>query len=397
MMLFAQAIVVVIILSSITGAALLALLGSRFVLRNVWHTTDTNTLPPSISIVIPSLGGGSQLDDCLNALHRNMPRGANKVIVVLQQSSKSTADGVRAGWLGPVKMEVCEMEGKPSKSSAISLGLRSVETEWVLMLDSDVHVCSLIHMLLDSLADIDAVYGLILPTERQSDTLLERIGKADKVVSHGVWRVGRFATGLWPNLPGQCYAIRSSLLRGIYDDSMGHLDDMAITLNLVARRCRIRFVPAVVCFEKGRATWFGLLSQRVRWSIGLAQSFGKLQLSSDNFLGTLGCWAIHAWLYFGWPIFTAITSFVFVAVDRPLWALGMVCTFLVTWSLLAMVGNRVFIHVDPNYVPVKFVASAFPASCLIMLAQTLGLLAVPGFLLVELINPLFGYRLLYRR
>lgn len=388
---------IIVISCSVAGAALLALLGLRYVLNDVSRDESADASSPSVSIIIPSLGGGRRLAACLNALNSNMPPGARKVIVVLQQSAEPTAYDIRPDWTGSVELKVCEMDGNPSKSSAITLALRFVETEWVLLLDSDTRANSHLHKLFNSLATVDAAYGMILPVEQQTHTFLDRVVKADKVVSHGVWRLGRFAAGLWPNLPGQCYAIRTSLLCATYDGAMGHLDDLAVTLNLAAHRCRVRFVPAVVCFEEGRATWFGLLSQRARWTIGLVQSLGKVPLTADDRLSAVICWTIHAWLYFGWPLFSAGISFTLLALRCPFWAMIVAISFLLTWSLLTLIGNRVFSHIHPDFVPVKYGAAAFPASCLIMLAQVFGLVAAPGFLLAQAIKPLFGNQMLYRR
>ena len=396
-MFIAHLVVLLVISVSVVGAGFFALLGCRFIFRKVPCPTETNIGTPSVSIIIPSLGGGCQLDACLTALSRNMPAGVEKVSVILQRSSKSEGDGIRAGWGSPVELEVCEMDGSPSKSAAINLGLQSASTKWVLMLDSDTLVSPHIHRLFDSLDDTDAVYGMILPVDQGTDIFLNRVIKADKVVSHGVWRLGRFIAGLWPNLPGQCYAIRTEILQAIYDQQMGHLDDMAVTMKLAAMRARIKFVPAVVCFEEGRSTWFGLFSQRARWSIGLAQAFRKSLAGRDNLGYGIACWMIHSWIYLGWPLFTSGVCVSLVALGSPYWALVAASSFLLTWSLLVMAGNRIFMHLDTDYVPLGFASSAFPASCLILAAQTLGFVAAPGFLIVSAIRPRFGNHVLYRR
>jgi len=396
-MILANVIVVLVITASVAGSGFLALLGWKFITREVPCDLKTNIVTSSVSIIIPSLGGGCQLDACLVALSRNMPAVVEKVTVILQGASQCAVDGIRAGWGSSVELEVWEVKGTQSKSTAINLGLQSVSTGWVLLLDSDTQVGPHIHRLFDSLSDTDAVYGMILPVDKGADQLLDRVIKADKVVSHGVWRLGRFIAGLWPNLPGQCYAIRTEMLQAIYDQQMGHLDDMAVTMKLAARGARIKFVPAVVCFEEGRSTWLGLFSQRARWTIGLAQAISKSLASRNNRVDVIACWIIHSWIYLGWPLFTSAVCIALVALGSPFCALAVVLSFLITWSLLVMAGNRVFTHLDTNYAPVRFASSAFPASCLILLAQTLGFLAAPCFLLVYAVRPHFGNRVLYRR
>jgi len=392
-----ESLVVSVISCSVVAATMLAILGCRLARKMPSIRVDAKIGPPQVTIVIPSLGGGKQLRLCFEALKRNMPACVSKVIVSLQQVSQTTEREIQAAWQHSVALEVCEIKGRPSKSVAISLALRSVHTEWVLLLDSDAQVSSELHKLLEYLDDADAAYGMLLPVEQNADTFLNCVVKADKVVSHAVWRLGRFAAGLWPNLPGQCYAIRCSLLRSIYDETMGHLDDMAVTLRLAARRSRVRFVPVVVSFEEGRSTWGGLISQRARWSIGLVQSLTKIHWLSKGAMRSVACWMIHAWLYFGWPLFTCGVSLAFYFVGRPLFALGIAIAFLASWSLLVVAGNRVFSLILPNYIPVKWATSAFPASCVIMLAQTLGFVSAPGFLAIRAIKPLFGNRALYKR
>ena len=232
-------------------------------------------LPPleGVTVVVPAMGSHVRLLRCLLGLARASAYRLEKVVVVLQSAPPQAPSEIIAHWKGNCLLQVVDMGANAGKALAITRGLREVLTEWVALVDSDVEVEPDFLDLLVSQAHLaDAAYGVIASAGTGRRVALDAIVRADKAVSHGVWRLSRLALGLGPNIPGQCYVVRRSHLEEIYNGTFGHLDDLCVSLMLLAHGTKLAFVPAVVASEEGRRSWWGLLIQRARWTIGLLQA-----------------------------------------------------------------------------------------------------------------------------
>src|SRR5262249_33805991 len=125
--------------------------------------------------------------------------------------------------------------------------------------------------------------------------------------------------------PGQCYAIRSDVLRRVYSGRIGYLDDLVVTLRLVSLCERIAFLPEVVAEEEARESWVGYVVQRGRGWIGLIQAGLGIPRVPGRLVPAALAWSLHAWLYYGWPV--AAASAVCILLWYRLW-----------WPSLAFAG-----------------------------------------------------------
>ena len=373
--------------------------GSRCLISRPFICLDKPIHPEDfkITVIIPSLGGGERLSMCLESLAAYLPSNVAKVIVILQQCAADQIRETRDHWCHSAELLFLPMEGNPSKVRAIRLGFTHVKTDLILLIDSDVCATAHIHRILTLCNDQDVAFGMLLPKEVPSQTMLDRVVKADKVVSHAVWRLGRFVLGLWPNIPGQCYLIRSKVLRRVYDGGMGHLDDLSVTVNLAALRARVFMVPVVVGYEVGRCTWMGLLSQRIRWSLGLWQSFCNLLHIKNGMARGAACFLVHTWLYSGWPITTMLLSIYLLCRGQKALACECLFVFIISWTTLVGFGNKVFSRIERTFVKIPIVSSAIPAAFIILISQSLGFMAAPFFVISAIFKPFVFHRLLYKR
>ena len=170
-----------------------------------------------------------------------------------------------------------------------------------MLLDADTVLAhGAVTKLLSSAGASDAAYGLIVPRlKKESPTFLNHVVAVEKLLSHGLWRLGRFALGLGPNLPGQCYLVKTQSIRKCYRDDLGLLDDVALSACLVAEGCRTSFAADVIAAEHGRSSWSGLLLQRGRYTAGLVKSFVAVYRNGGNRCWAWFCLLVHAWLYYG--------------------------------------------------------------------------------------------------
>jgi cellulose synthase/poly-beta-1,6-N-acetylglucosamine synthase-like glycosyltransferase len=270
-------------------------------------------------VIIPVLGACEYLKPCLSSvINQSFP--CSQVIVVLQGVIAEERRMVEA-WIGDSRgVELLELSGCPSKVRAVRLGLSKARSKWVLLLDTDtVLFPNAVEELLHAVTGYDAAYGIIVPRPATESSLLDAVVKSEKLLSHGLWRLGRWALNVGPNLPGQCYIIRRSVLKATYTDDLGYLDDVALTGCLLAERARINFAPVLVASESSRSTWLGLLLQRVRYTMGLVQSFVAVHRCGDARVWAWFCLSLHAWLYYG----SCITAFGLAAIFLTLqWWVG---------------------------------------------------------------------------
>jgi cellulose synthase/poly-beta-1,6-N-acetylglucosamine synthase-like glycosyltransferase len=299
------------------------------------------TAVPTTATIIPVLGFPDGLEKCLRSL-RDQGVACSEVIVVAQDSEpdRRSANVRRILSLGIAT--VIELDQRPSKAMAIQLGLSKTKSELTLLLDADTTLApEAIETLTKAMTGQDAAYGIIAPDTTARPGMLDAIVKLEKLMSHGLWRPGRWSLGLGPNLPGQCYMGRTSVLRDTYTADLGYLDDVALSVRLLAKGARINFVSALIAFESSRSTWTGLLLQRGRYTMGLLQSFAAIRNRGVNRIRAYACLGLHAWLYYISCISAVVLAVTFAALNRWAEATILIAFFIAHRVLLALLATRV--------------------------------------------------------
>jgi cellulose synthase/poly-beta-1,6-N-acetylglucosamine synthase-like glycosyltransferase len=291
--------------------------------------------PPEVSVIIPVLGAPGDFKACLKSVTAQSP-SCSEVLVILQDTTGEQR-GLVEGWIADAgAVELLELPGGPSKARAVRLGLSKARSEWILLVDADtVLFPGAVDELLRAARGHDAAYGVIVPREAAGSGLLHSVVRLEKLLSHGLWRLGRWALGLGPNLPGQCYIGRASVLQAIYSDDLGYLDDVALSGCLLAKGARVNFAPALVASEAGRSTWLGLLLQRGRYTVGLLQTFMAVYRCGGSRAWAWLCLSLHAWVYYGSCIIAVALTVLFLAFERWGGAALFVSSFLANRLIFA--------------------------------------------------------------
>jgi len=147
-------------------------------------------------------------------------------------------------------------------------------------------------------------------------SLLSRVVALDKWLSHRVIRRVLWGLGVGITLPGQFLVVSAGLLRRLDPGVDSYLDDLYLGWIARSQGVKVHRLPVVVGEEDARATWGGLLAQRLRWMKGLARLFGHLAgHPSAVFLLT-----VHFLAYHGLPIFL-LSSLIALSVVSPLLAM----------------------------------------------------------------------------
>lgn len=162
---------------------------------------------------------------------------------------------------------------------------------------------------------------------RDTGSVLSRVVTLDKWLSHRILRPTLWSVGVGITLPGQFLIVSSAIFRCLDPEVDSYLDDLY--LGWIARSggasvCRL---PVVVGVEDARATWGGLLAQRLRWMKGFARLLHHI--SRQPFAVLL--LTVHFFVYHGLPVLLLL-SLVTLSVVSPVSA---VAIFLLITILLA--------------------------------------------------------------
>lgn len=352
----------------------------------------------SVSIIVPVFQGGERLKACLEFVKLNFVDQLESVFIVWQNTSSSIRTDIETCYCMDNRFKFIELSSIPSKSRAINIALSLTRSSWVILLDSDtvLRPNSIKRLLNKCNSTIMAVYGFIVPYNSGNSFLLQKVILADKMVSHGVLRLGRYCLGLWPNLPGQCYAVQTDILRKIYNDHMGHLDDLSVTMEIVKLRGKIEIIPVVLGEEENRISWTGLFAQRIRWTLGLIESAKIIFTVPRKNTQVVACWLLHAWLYHGCMI-VSLASVVIVSISGyPALAGVTLLIHWLIWTWMALLGNKILSQIDETQEKKIYSLSPLFSFFIIMVAQINGAILAPLLLTANLKRSIL-LSLLYKR
>ncbi len=286
---------------------------------------------PVFDVVVPVLGAPDHFATCLDAVKDQLPPGSTLWIVHQccrpEERLPVPDDG---------RVRLVRLYERPGKIDAIRRALPHICKPWVLLLDADTVLApgALAH-LVASADRYDAVYGIIVPRPASRTGLLHRVVQIEKLLSHGIWRLGRWVLRLGPNLPGQCYLVRTALLRRLYHRRLGYLDDVIFTAWLMADGGRVGFAPVVAGEELSRETWRGLFAQRIRFSMGIGQGFWGLLWCRGRRWRAWQYLSLHTWLYYGAPMLALLLSLALLGAAQRWAAVAVIGMFVLNRCVLA--------------------------------------------------------------
>ena len=337
----------------ITFFGLLLALAGRWWLHTAQVIHFASPGDGTVTVIIPVLEADAALDRCLKSIVEQHYLGLQRVVVVLQGNTPGQADAIRKLASDDLPLEVVETLLPPSKPGAIRRGLECVFTTNVVLLDSDTQLLSGALSALVAHDPGEVIYGVIVPRFPHQPSWLATTVAMEKAISHGVFRPGRHALGCWPNLSGQCYLAPADLLREVYNEELGYLDDLVVTFRLVAMGKALRFLPRIVAEEDTRETWMGLLLQRARWTIGQVQTASGLLSLPGHRMAALAGWLLHVWLYYGWHLASFATATVCLLGGQSAAAVFVAALHLTGWAVLMWLGQIYLSKLEERLVPVS--------------------------------------------
>jgi cellulose synthase/poly-beta-1,6-N-acetylglucosamine synthase-like glycosyltransferase len=206
-----------------------------------------------------------------------------------------------------------------TKLAKLGLIAGHVATDLICICDPDVEVAAdgCIAVFDAALAEhrlARAVVSFGFIQVRNASGLLGQLISLDKWLSHRVLRPMLWRLGVGITLPGQFLIISTDILRSIDRQVDSYLDDLYLgwlCRNMQASVCR---EACIVGHETARASWSGLIAQRLRWMKGFMQLTRQLARES----GALPLLAVHFFAYHGFPVLLLFVACVLASISSVL-------------------------------------------------------------------------------
>jgi cellulose synthase/poly-beta-1,6-N-acetylglucosamine synthase-like glycosyltransferase len=219
-----------------------------------------------------------------------------------------------------------------TKLSKLSLAAGHVTTDLVCICDPDIDVATdgCIAVFDAALAEhrlARAVVSFGVIQVRNASGLLGQLISLDKWLSHRILRPILWRLGVGITLPGQFLIISTDVLRSIDRRVDSYLDDLYLgwlCRHMQARVCR---ETCIVGYEATRASWLGLVAQRMRWMKGFMQLIRQLAHESR----ALPLLAVHFLAYHGVPLLLLFAACLVMSAS-PVLGIGMVMSVALALS-----------------------------------------------------------------
>lgn len=154
-------------------------------------------------------------------------------------------------------------------------------------------------------ADWDAGYGRL--EARDAKSLVAKMVKLDKWISHCFIRPLLWELGIGISLPGQIFVLSMNALKKKTCAQDTFLDDLAFGLSLKMNKSKILYTNRTLGYEYPNTRISGLWAQRKRWAIGYADILSRVGSCREIlFLLVHGfCYHLH-WLLMWILLFIAV-------------------------------------------------------------------------------------------
>jgi mycofactocin system glycosyltransferase len=219
-----------------------------------------------VTVVIPVRDRPAHLDRCLSGLGSTYP------VIVVDDGSRQPAALAEVAAKHGARLITRLVTGGPA--AARNSGLRGVQSDFVVLLDSDcVPTGGWIERLGAHFADplVAAVAPRIRPVDPAAGSAIARYSRACGALDQGV-RPARVApmTGV-PYVPTAALLVRRSALLSVsplgdaFDERLRYGEDVDLVWRLHSAGWRVRYEPSVHVHHQEPATWPALLTRRLRY------------------------------------------------------------------------------------------------------------------------------------
>jgi len=231
----------------------------------------SNPVPPSVTVVIPAFNEAIVIRKCIDqVLESNYP---NLQVIVVDDGSRDDTHGVvqrRFGGHPRVRIMTQHNQGK---WRALNAAYRSIDTEIAVCIDADTQIDpNAIAMLVRQFSDPDvgAVAGKIVVGNRRN--LLTMLQALEYVTAQNIERRAAESFNGMLVVPGAIGAWRVSAVRkvGLYSGATLS-EDADLTVSLIRAGYRVAYEDRAIAFTEAPARLKSLLTQRLRWSLGMLQ------------------------------------------------------------------------------------------------------------------------------
>lgn len=234
-----------------------------------------------ITLLIAAYNEEDKIFNTLSYLSRQDYNGKVQIILINNCSTDQTVEeALKAKEEFNLDLRVFHEEN-PGKYHALNLGLKSVETPYLITLDADtvLHPSAiryLVARIKSSPSDVCAVAGSVL-AKNSRDNLWTKMQEWDYFI--GIASIKRLQGLYQGTLVAQgaysLYKTKSIQEIGGWPDAIG--EDIVLTWRLLGKGLKIYFEPLAVAFTEVPNTLIHFIHQRSRWARGMIEGIAEIK------------------------------------------------------------------------------------------------------------------------
>ncbi|UOA33905.1 Poly-beta-1,6-N-acetyl-D-glucosamine synthase (plasmid) [Sulfitobacter sp. DSM 110093] len=242
--------------------------------RHKRHVSPSPRHKPSVTIVIPAYNEGRVIEHCIRrALYTEY--ADFDIIVVDDGSTDDTYEKAISFAYHPL-VTVLRQPNR-GKAAALNAALDECQSEVLICIDADSQIApNAVSLLTPHFSDpqIGAVAGRVVVGNR--DSLLTRLQALEYITAQAVERRAKDYLNAITVVPGAIGAWRATALMeaGIFS-SETLTEDADMTMAMIRTDYRVVYEDRAIATTEAPASLKGLMTQRLRWSLGMMQAGWK--------------------------------------------------------------------------------------------------------------------------
>jgi cellulose synthase/poly-beta-1,6-N-acetylglucosamine synthase-like glycosyltransferase len=307
-----------------------------------------DSLPPSISVIIPMHNEQRVADHILQALLQcDYPVDRMEIIAIDDHSTDATLETIRYyATLDPRIRAITRENGKRGKPAALQEAVAMARGDILAVFDADyIPGSGLLRQIVAPFADpaVGAVMARVVPLNCGFN-LLTRLLDLERAAGYQVDQQARHNMRLLPQYGGTAGAFRKTAYHAVGGFDVNILaEDTELTFRLRLNGWKVMYANRAECYEEVPQTWPVRIRQIRRWAIGHTQCFIRfawkmLRARGIHPLERLDCIMLLGIYLVGPLLAIALIDSFFLFFCG---CLSVVNTFLVTFAIMAFnaIGN----------------------------------------------------------
>lgn len=289
-----------------------------------------------VTVLIPAYNAECTILQTLESIKKQKYNGNIYINIIDDGSTDKTLEKLDSAFDYSSKIKIIESE-HVGKALALNKGLKEVNTEYFITVDSDtvlhpLAVRNIMHRLINSDSKTAATAGCLF-VKNDKNNFITKLQEWDYTL--GIFGIklaqNTYNSTLVTQGAFSCYKTKFVREVGGWEASVG--EDIVLTWRLLCNGYKTNFSKSAIGFTEVPKTYLGLGKQRKRWARGMIEAFKKVNVFTSKKLNFKSRFLMFLNLFFP---FTDLALLIFIPLGLILLACG--SKLLISWiSLLVII------------------------------------------------------------